>query len=701
MQPLPAGRGHGTSAVHQETGMSANDGGSSQPAHRGVPLRLVTLLAVLLVSLPTAILSAPASAEPAPEPALLSTIGIPTLTVSGGTVQWHPIALENSYKLAISNEARGAANRVTTYLTLARVPGETQSYTPTLSPSQTVYVGISADDGETWSAQETTLTAPTPEQPKPEPEPSPSTPVLSVHGSTISWAATSSATSYKLAISNQARGAANRVTTYLTLARVPGETQSYTPTLSPSQTVYVGISADDGETWSAQETTLTAPTPEQPEAEATPPTPPVEEPTPPTPPTKEPEPILSLAAPALSVHGDTISWPAIPGATSYELATVLNPTTTRETTYKIVTATSITPPAVPGQTIGYGLAVNTLIAQGPWTEVSITYPAGAPSPPPTGSEPVTPPPPPVISEPPVSSPISAQIIGTNDGAGWGPAAAKTILGGHITWNRVEIGQSTNTLAQSLSDGFHVLAIVGNVDDGTPLSQVDPNSWGATVVSQLQANPGISIAEAGNEMFLKGNIANPVQYGRMYLAAVNAIKAAGIHTPLLFDDFGDYPLGSWGSPTSWSRDSTGGGWLHDAVANVPGLAPAILANGLNSHPYGAIGVNKENKDSYGTGAVAGQEAEAQAVLGATPTFYITEFGYDLSKCGVDLGACSQQEQATKMHEAYKIFLNDPHVAGIWWYQSHDDSTGQFGFMNNDNTTRPSFTTLTTIATEQGQ
>ena len=126
-------------------------------------------------------------------------------------------------------------------------------------------------------------------------------------------------------------------------------------------------------------------------------------------------------------------------------------------------------------------------------------------------------------------------------------------------------------------------------------------------------------------------------------------------------FGDYPLGSWSSPSSWSRDSTGGGWLHDAVTGVPGLAAAILANGLGSHPYGALGEN--SKDSYGINAVAGQETNAKTVLGATPTVYITEFGYDLGRCGEIDGACSQEEQATKMRAAYKVFLADPHVAGI--------------------------------------
>jgi hypothetical protein len=292
-----------------------------------------------------------------------------------------------------------------------------------------------------------------------------------------------------------------------------------------------------------------------------------------------------------------------------------------------------------------------------------------------------------------------RLIGTNDGAGWGPGAAKTILAGHITWNRVEIGASSNTLAQSLSDGFHVLGIVGNVDDGTPLSAVDPNTWAASVVSQLQANPGITIAEAGNEMFLKGGQANAVQYGRLYLAAVNAMKAAGIHTPLLFDMFGDYPQGSWSSPTSWSRDSTGGGWLHDAVNNVPGLAAAILANGMGTHPYGANGEN--SKDEYGTAAVAAEENNAKTILGSTPTFYITEFGYDLGRCGEIDGACSQTEQATKMSAAYKTFLADPHVAGIFAYQTHDDGTGQWGYMNNDNTTRPTYNIIAENATQQGQ
>jgi hypothetical protein len=297
-----------------------------------------------------------------------------------------------------------------------------------------------------------------------------------------------------------------------------------------------------------------------------------------------------------------------------------------------------------------------------------------------------------------SSPPSGAIIGTNDGAGWGPAAARTILAGHIAWDRVEIG-GTSSVAASRADGFDVLAIAGNTDDGTPLSQVNPVQWGQGVVSELRSNPGAAIAEAANEAYLKGGVADPAQYGRMYIAAVRDLQAAGIRTPLLFNMTGDYPRGSWSAPTGWSQDSSGGGWLRDAVRAVPGLAGAILANGISIHPYGALGEN--HHDDYGVSAAAADESVAQAVLGAIPPFYITEFGYDLNACGRDLGACSERQQATKMKAAYDVLLDDPHLAGIWWYQSHDDSTGHFGYMTASGATRPSYATLASIAGGQGQ
>jgi hypothetical protein len=289
------------------------------------------------------------------------------------------------------------------------------------------------------------------------------------------------------------------------------------------------------------------------------------------------------------------------------------------------------------------------------------------------------------------------ILGTNDGAGWGPEAAHIILAGHITWNRVEIGTPSNSVAESLSDGFHVLAIVGNyMSDETPISSIEPNAWASAIVSELRSNPGVAIAEAGNEMYFKGNVANPSQYGHMYLAAVNDMRAAGMHTPLLFDMEGAIPIGTWSSHTGWTE---GDGWLRAAVNAVPGLATAILENGVSAHPYGAF---EENwGDSVGVKAIAAQESVERSVLGGIPRTYITEYGVDLGSCSKAYGACSQAEQATKLTAASKAFVADPHVYGIWWYQSHDDGSGQWGYMNNDGSARPSFAALSAMAVEQGQ
>jgi hypothetical protein len=291
------------------------------------------------------------------------------------------------------------------------------------------------------------------------------------------------------------------------------------------------------------------------------------------------------------------------------------------------------------------------------------------------------------------------IIGTNNGSGWGATAAKTILAGHITWDRFSIKAWAPATQTSLDYGFEVLGIANAVKDEMPLSSVEPVAWGEEVAKELAAHPQIGLAEAGNESYLKGNVANPAQYGRMYMAAINALKARGIKIPLLFNMIGDYPYGTWSSPKGWSEDAKGGGWLRDAVKATPGLAAAIVENGISIHPYGALNAN--NRDSYGVQAAAADERVAQAVLGTIPRFYITEFGYDLGRCGRDLGACTRLEQASKLKAAYKAFMAMPHIYGIWWYQSHDDSTGKWGYMNNNNTKRPSFLALSSFAKLVGQ
>jgi hypothetical protein len=113
------------------------------------------------------------------------------------------------------------------------------------------------------------------------------------------------------------------------------------------------------------------------------------------------------------------------------------------------------------------------------------------------------------------------------------------------------------------------------------------------------------------------------------------------------------------------------------------------------------VGENVHDDHGIASAAADEVLAAKVLGAVPPLYITEFGYDLRRCGHDDGACSQSEQASKLRAAYQAFSADHHIAGIWWYESHDDSTGQWGYMNADNSERPAFNALSRIAVANGQ
>ena len=603
----------------------------------------------------------------------------PQLTVSGQTLTWTRPG--NTSTFVFVRKVSGQANQYSvingTSSTPPPVPGYTVRYSvrthvggSAWAPEQSIaYPAPTSSEAAPVSAPPIT-TPPITTPPIPTPADPQTAPIITVSGQTLTWTKIGS------------------VSTYMFVSKAPGQEDQYsvisgnsiTPPAVPGATVHYSVrTAVEGSAW-APEASIAYPMV----------TPPVTTPPVTTPPVTTPPATNTHEAPVITISGQTVSWNAIGGVGSYVF---VRKVPGQEDQYSTVSGTSTTPVTVPGATVHFSVRTN--VEGSSWApEVSIAYPQSPTSePPPTGSEP-----PPAEPEP-TPPAVTGKIIGTNDGAGWGTTAARTILGGHITWNRVEIGMESNTIAESRSDGFHSLAIVGNVNDGTPLSQVNPASWAATVVSQLQSNPGITIAEAGNEMYLKGNIANPVQYGQMYLAAVNAMKAAGIHTPLLFNMLGDYPLGNWSSPSSFSWDAQGGGWLHDAVAGVPGLAAAILANGLSTHPYGALDEN--SYDTNGVKAVAAQEAVAKTVLGSTPAIYITEFGYSLSNCGQSDGACSEQEQSTKMRSAYQVLLADPHVAGIWWYQSHDDGTGHFGYMNNDNSTRPAFATLASIAVEQGQ
>ncbi len=86
---------------------------------------------------------------------------------------------------------------------------------------------------------------------------------------------------------------------------------------------------------------------------------------------------------AWSAPNKTLTWAAYPGAVSYRVATVHNPTTTRtptDYTYPAITGTSYVPVAMPGSTVNYGIlpldSSGNGLSGAKWaTEVPVSWPA--------------------------------------------------------------------------------------------------------------------------------------------------------------------------------------------------------------------------------------------------------------------------------------------------------------------------------------
>ncbi len=89
----------------------------------------------------------------------------------------------------------------------------------------------------------------------------------------------------------------------------------------------------------------------------------------------------TLTAPTIAVSGQTLKWTAISGVSSYVF---VRKVTGQADAYSTVTGTSVTPSAVPGQTVRYSVRTN--VSGSAWaSEVSIAYPATTTPPPPAPS----------------------------------------------------------------------------------------------------------------------------------------------------------------------------------------------------------------------------------------------------------------------------------------------------------------------------
>jgi hypothetical protein len=267
------------------------------------------------------------------------------------------------------------------------------------------------------------------------------------------------------------------------------------------------------------------------------------------------EPVESTV-PVLSVSGDTISWPPIAGVTEYEFAIILNPSSTRETTYERISSTSVTPPAVPGETVAYGCRVFAPTPSEMWAEeVEITY-APAEEPP---------------IEPPKTTVSNACLPGVciNGGGTFGEAVAVGLKGGV---GRVE-GNMATLASQAIAAGMQANFLLAS---GLPTVDTAVEEY---LALHPELKPGIRCIGVGNESWA-GGIHGTVtgdQYGECFVTAAATAKSKGLPIPLLCQ--------------VRIAENVGDEWMTKLVA-TPGLKAALIGNGtasapqhiLDSHPY---------------------------------------------------------------------------------------------------------------------
>jgi len=294
----------------------------------------------------------------------------------------------------------------------------------------------------------------------------------------------------------------------------------------------------------------------------------------------------------------------------------------------------------------------------------------------------------------------AVIIGVNDGSGWGPADSARLHELGLNSERIVAGQQPS-ITESIAAGWtQDLVIAGNVDDEQPLAAVDIPAWTREALAQVEeaASSGVKLIEVGNEMYLKGPAcagckrrAEPARYAEMFLSLARAVRDAHVAgVKLLFDSYGDFEEGEGGP---WSQVWSGGGWLAAAVGAEPELRS--LVGGFGMHPYGEAGENRAND----SGPLALWVQHAQAVsLGFEHTdYYATEFGVQVEG---QPNPSSLARQAQAIEAVYRELIGYGFVKGVWYYQTHDDDTGQWGLVEHQETGQSPFIGRPSLAVLSG-
>jgi hypothetical protein len=436
---------------------------------------------------------------------------------------------------------------------------------------------------------------------------------------------------------------------YVFVRKVPGQPDQYstvtgtstTPPPVPGLTVSYSVrTAVNGSSWASEQSISYSEPSELTPAETLPSKP---APT---------EPIDTQAAPKLTVSGLKLSWNSVGNVSAYVLA-IKVPGKVEQFTE--VSGTSITPTAVPGETVGY--SVRTAVDGSAWSpEVVISYPLRST-------------PPPLPSPPPVEetektqpgSPSSSPMWVGVDVGGWASSFAGDVAGA-ASYVRVN---SQSSVPGYIAAGLHVIDLLLDENSGG-VSALNATEYAAKAVAAVKANPQMAALEVLNE---PGN-----EWGAMGPNAGSAANAAAydhllkvLHEALVANFGSNYPpvLASYDGgegPTTWGQEM----W-----AAEPNVGNYI--NGITMHSYGGT--------SNRTHSALGDREQIEAAHAQHPTIpiYVTEVGWPTA---VGQPSTGDSLQWTEAEQAQNItnFVNwakgTGYIADVTIFNYRDYGTNDF-------------------------
>jgi Glycosyl hydrolase catalytic core len=485
-------------------------------------------------------------------------------------------------------------------------------------------------------------------------------PTMSASSTTVSWTPTSG------------------VSSYVFVRKVPGQAAQYsivngtsvTPPTVPGQTVSYGVRTNVGGSAWASEVSISY-------LQSSP-----------TPPTVDP-----TTAPTMSVSGSTVKWTAIPSASSYVF---VRKVPGQAAQYSIVSSTSVTPPAVPGQTVSYGVRAN--VSASAWaSEVSISYPGTTQqTPPPT----TTPTPTPTPTPQPINGSFQMGIVGGSS-LSYELSFLKS-LGAHTARIEYGIGTSASSMASVIDAyakaGIRPLLLAGfNNRLPTTAEAQNLGSWAAAYGpggtfwqgKSYPANTAVTDIEFGNEtaysyQFSDNSVSTYASRAQTYALrardAANAIRSANAKVGLLAQ--GDNAVNG----TTW-------------MTNLLKAAPTLddLVAGWTIHPYGPNWATRIDSTINSAKAAGARDLP----------IWVTEWGlstdngrclsdnYGFSKCmSYSSAASTLNSVLSGMQSRYGSRLG-----GFFLYQAHDQypsgsQTGReayFGALQSNGSAKGAYTT----------